>query len=131
MTTVWIWRIVEYDPSSPATPPDPLAGVDPTGFEVEARDGHIGKVDEATNEAGRGLLVVDTGFWIFGKKRMIPTTLVERVDTEKRRIYLTATKDEVKQAPDYDESRRDDKRYRDDVDAHYEGTRAKSSGAAT
>jgi len=118
MSSVWVWRIIEYEPAE-ASQRDPLAGVDPTGFEVDAADGHIGKVDEATNEAGRGLLVVDTGFWIFGKKRMIPTTLVQSVEPEERRIVLSASKDQVKQAPDYDEVRRDEEQYRDDVEAHY------------
>ncbi len=120
MTSVWIWRITEYDESEDASSRDPFAGVDPSGFEVHASDGHIGKVDEATNEAGRGLLVVDTGFWIFGKKRMIPTTSVESVKRAERVVVLSVSKDQVKQAPDYDEARRDEDQYRDDVDRHYQ-----------
>jgi hypothetical protein len=38
------------------------------GYSVEAADGGIGKVDEATNEVGSSYIVVDTGPWIFGKK---------------------------------------------------------------
>ena len=38
------------------------------GYEVEAADGGIGKVDGATNEVGSSYIVVDTGPWIFGKK---------------------------------------------------------------
>ncbi len=119
MPSVWIWRITEIDESADLSPRDPLAGVDPTGFLVDASDGHIGKVDEATNEAGRGLLVVDTGFWIFGKKRMIPTNLVASVKTQERRIVLSVTKERVEQAPDYDEIRRDDDQYRDGIDGHF------------
>ena len=37
------------------------------GYDVEAIDGHIGKIDEATTETSRQYVVVDTGFWIFGK----------------------------------------------------------------
>jgi hypothetical protein len=37
------------------------------GFEVVASDGAIGKVDQATYDAGASYLVVDTGPWIFGK----------------------------------------------------------------
>ena len=50
------------------------------GYDVEATDGGIGKIDEASNEAGSAYLVVDTGFWIFGKKRMIPAGVIDRVD---------------------------------------------------
>ena len=35
--------------------------LDVTGFEVEAADGSIGKVDESINEAGGSYLIVDTG----------------------------------------------------------------------
>jgi hypothetical protein len=31
------------------------------GFKVDARDGSIGKIDEATGETGRSSVVVDTG----------------------------------------------------------------------
>ena len=43
---------------------------DITGFGVEAIDGSIGKVDEATYDLGRSYIVVDTGPWIFGKASM-------------------------------------------------------------
>ena len=43
-------------------------GVNLVGHNVEATDGGIGKVDEATNEVGSSYIVVDTGPWIFGKK---------------------------------------------------------------
>jgi hypothetical protein len=42
---------------------------DLTGYQVEAIDGRIGKIDEASIDAGASYVVVDTGFWIFGKKR--------------------------------------------------------------
>ena len=46
------------------------------GFSVEAIDGSIGKVDEASNDVGAAYLVVDTGPWIFGKKVMLPAGLI-------------------------------------------------------
>ena len=61
-----------------AAPPDL------TGFDVEATDGHIGKIDEATMAEGSTCLVVDTGFWIFGKKRMIPAGVVRAIDADER-----------------------------------------------
>ena len=42
------------------------------GYDVEATDGSIGKIGAATNDASSCYVVVDTGFWIFGKKRLIP-----------------------------------------------------------
>jgi hypothetical protein len=79
--------------------------VDLTGFDVEASDGHIGKVDEATFDAGGSCLVVDTGFWIFGKKRMLPAAVVTSVDVDERKVHVSMTKDQIKDAPDFDEER--------------------------
>jgi len=88
--------------------------VDLTGFDVEATDGHIGKVDEATFEVGGSCLVVDTGFWIFGKKRMVPAGVVTRVDTDDRKVHVAMTKDQIKDAPDFD-----DQRHAADAKAHH------------
>ena len=78
---------------------------DLTGYEVEAADGKIGKVDEATYETDASSLVVDTGFWIFGKKRMIPAGVVDSIDSDDKTVCVRMTKDEIKSAPDYDPDR--------------------------
>jgi hypothetical protein len=98
-----------------------VTATDLTDFDVEATDGHIGKVDEATYETSGSYLVVDTGFWIFGKKRMIPASVVERVDTTERKAYLRITKDQVKDAPDFD-SERDLTDQRPHLDDYYGAT---------
>jgi len=76
--------------------------VDLTGFNVEARDGKIGKVDEATHEAGGSFLVVDTGPWIFGKKVMLPAGMVPRIDPDTETVFVNLTKDEIKNAPEFE-----------------------------
>jgi hypothetical protein len=124
MTDIWIW---ERDVITPR-PPSPIEQIDVTGFEVEATDGRIGKVDEATSEAGRGLLVVDTGFWIFGKKRMLPAGLVTAIDPEARTVEICVTKEQVKDAPDYDEAKRQEDAYRDAVAHHYDRFRGDTIG---
>ena len=40
---------------------DPASGKDITGYHVEALDGSIGKVDEATYDANHSFVIVDTG----------------------------------------------------------------------
>ena len=50
-------------------------------------------------------IVVDTGFWIFGKKRLIPVGVVNRVDNGHRNAYVAMTKEQIKSAPDYDDAR--------------------------
>jgi len=99
-------------------------GVDVTsswvGFDVEATDGHIGKIDEMSTETDRGSFVVDTGFWIFGKKRLLPAASVRSVDHDAGKVYVSLTKEQVKDAPDYEEMRRDDDNtYFDDYSEYY------------
>ena len=92
---------------------------DLVGFSVEARDGGIGKIDEATYEVGGSFLVVDTGPWIFGKKVMIPAGVVERVDLDTETVFVDRTKDEIKNAPEFDESAYRDESYRDEIGSYY------------
>ena len=80
-------------------------GTDFVGYHVEADDGRIGEVDSATNDISASYLVVDVGFWIFGKKRLIPAGALTALDHEDRTIRLAMTKEQVKNAPDYDSDR--------------------------
>jgi hypothetical protein len=98
---------------------DSTAGIDLTGLSVEATDGGIGKVDEATNEVGGSYIVVDTGPWIFGKKVMLPAGVIETVDLDSETVYVNRTKDEIKNAPEFDETRRMDTGYRDELGTYY------------
>ena len=92
---------------------------DLSGFEVEAIDGSIGKVDEATNDAGAAFIVVDTGPWIFGKKVLLPAGVIQDVDLDARQVFVNRTKDQIKNAPEFDEDRYKDETYRSDVGAYY------------
>jgi hypothetical protein len=93
-----------------------------TGFSVEATDGGIGKIDEATGEAGRSQLIVDTGPWIFGKKVLLPAGVVERVDLDTETLFVSLTKDQIKNAPEFDpDLNRDDDDYRNRLGGYYEG----------
>jgi hypothetical protein len=78
------------------------------GFAVEAVDGHIGKIDASSSEADNSHIVVDTGFWIFGKKRLIPAGAVTGVDYETQKVTIGLTKDQVQDAPDFEPERSDD-----------------------
>jgi hypothetical protein len=89
---IWTYRTAET-----------LGDIDVTGYSVEATDGGIGKVDEATYETGSSYLVIDTGPWIFGKKVLLPAGVVDRVDPESETIFVSRSKDEIKNAPEYDE----------------------------
>jgi hypothetical protein len=103
------------------TYPETVGRLDLTGFQVEAADGSIGKVDESTNEAGKSYLVVNTGVWIFGTKVLLPAGLVERVDRDEEKLYLALAKDEIKDAPEFNDDASED--YRLAVGDYYLGRR--------
>ena len=94
-----------------------------SGLSVEAIDGKIGKVDDATNDVGASFIVVDTGPWIFGKKVMLPAGVVRDVDMDTETVFVNRTKDQIKDAPEYDEDAyRDDSNgdaYRDQLGSYY------------
>ena len=96
-------------------------GGDLSGYQVEATDGGIGKVDEATYEAGSSFLVIDTGPWIFGKKVMIPAGLVESVDHDDEKVFVGATKDAIKDAPEYQDGHFKNDDYRSELGSYYGG----------
>jgi hypothetical protein len=98
---------------------DTIGDVDLTGFSVEATDGGIGKVDEATYEVGSSYIVVDTGPWIFGRKVLLPAGVIDRVDVANEQVFVSRTKDEIKSAPEYDVDRGFDDTYRDDLGTYY------------
>jgi hypothetical protein len=92
---------------------------DLTGFTVEATDGKIGKVDEATHEVGGSFVVVDTGPWIFGKKVMLPAGVVRDVDLDTETVFVNREKDQIKNAPEFDENTYRDEPYRDELSGYY------------
>jgi hypothetical protein len=99
-----------------------VGDVDLTGYSVEATDGGIGKVDEASYEVGTGYIVVDTGPWIFGKKVLLPAGLITRIVPESETVLVRATKDEIKGAPEYDADVEIDDAYRGRIGTYYVGT---------
>jgi hypothetical protein len=101
------------------TYPETVGRLDLTGFDVEAVDGSIGKVDEATQDVGGSYLVVDTGIWIFGQKVLLPAGLVERVDRGEEKIYVDRTKDEIEGAPEFDKDNYGGDDYRSAVGGYY------------
>jgi hypothetical protein len=96
---------------------------DLTGFSVEATDGSIGKIDEASDEAGASYIVVDTGPWIFGKKVVLPAGVVDRVDADEGRVFVNRSKDQIKDAPEYDADRYREPSYRDELSGYYSSGR--------
>src|SRR3954453_974488 len=111
MTTVelWTYRAGTTD----------VSATDLTGFKVEATDGSTGKIDEATYEAGASYIVVDTGPWILGKKVMLPAGVVQRIDADDEKGYVSRTKEEIKSAPEFDPDEYRRPEYRDRLSGYY------------
>ena len=94
-------------------------GTDLVGYDVEALDGGIGKIDEATFDVGSSFIVVDTGPWIFGKKVMLPAGMISRVDTADEKVFVNRTKDQIKSSPEFDPDRYRDQGYRGELGTYY------------
>jgi hypothetical protein len=92
---------------------------DVAGYKVEATDGSIGKVDEATYDTGSSYIVVDTGPWIFGKKVLLPAGVVSRIDRDDEKVYVNRTKDQIKDAPEFDQASYREDDYRERVGSYY------------
>lgn len=96
-----------------------FGSLDLTGYGVEAVDGSIGKIDEASNDVGASYVVVDTGPWIFGRRVMLPAGLIGSVDTDDEKVYVNATKEQVKDSPELDEDAGSDDPYRGELGSYY------------
>ncbi|SCL15201.1 hypothetical protein GA0070624_0649 [Micromonospora rhizosphaerae] len=133
----WIWRDPSalaggYDQTTPTEvprqrtegsadgpdAPGPGTPIDLTGYRVEATDGRIGSVDEASADAR--YLVVDTGPWIFGRKVLLPVGTVARVDHLDRMVHVDRTRDQVKNSPASDPEHFERPDYRQQVGSYYE-----------
>jgi hypothetical protein len=108
-TDLWTYAVVATD----------LTATDLTGFSVEALDGKIGKVDEATNDVSGSYIVVDTGPWIFGKKVLLPAGVIRDVDLDTETVYVNRTKEQIKDAPEFDENTYRDDTYRSQLGTYY------------
>src|SRR5215468_7729057 len=95
------------------------ATTDLTGYKVEAQDGGIGKIDEASYDVGAGYIVIDTGPWIFGKKVMLPAGVITRIDAQEENVYVNLTKEQIKNAPEFDADTYRDDAYRGKLGTYY------------
>jgi len=92
-----------------------IVGDDVVGFEVQASDGYVGTVSDATDEVAASFIVVEAG----AKKVMIPAGLITRIDAGGGRVFVGLTKDQIEDAPDLDEVREHEAAYRDELGGYY------------
>jgi hypothetical protein len=98
---------------------DEQEATDLAGYDVEATDGSIGEIDEATYEVGSAYLVVDTGPWIFGTKVLLPAGVVKLVDTENETVHVNRTKEQIKSAPEFHPETYREDAYRSEIGDYY------------
>ncbi len=125
--TPWSWRDSAgypgaYDPAGTDSVEEGTSGVDLVGYKVEATDGHIGSIDQASYDVGSAYLVVDTGPWIFGSKVLLPAGTVQTVDHAEKKVYVDRTKDQIKDSPKYDKDTFESSDYRNSVGDYYSGS---------
>jgi hypothetical protein len=123
MSTSDLWTYSETAWGQGKTTTAGTQGADVSGFSVEASDGSIGKVDEATYDVGASYVVVDTGPWIFGKKVMLPAGVIKSVDHDNENVFVNRTKDEIKNAPEFDRDMHlGDEEYHNRLGSYYAGS---------
>ena len=106
---VWTFRALESGGNA----------LDLVGYRVEAVDGSIGKIDEATDEVGSSYVVVDTGPWIFGSRVVLPAHVIAGVDHEAQTVAVDRTRDEIRSAPKIQDVLPDSPEAREDLGDYY------------
>lgn len=107
-----LYRISETDYQD-----DQFGGKHITGFSVYTSDQQkIGKVEDIlVDEAGRfRYLIIETGFWVFGKKILLPIGRFRSAPGE-HRIYVDLTKQQVEALPAFDATKSIDYGYEEQV----------------
>jgi Protein of unknown function (DUF2795) len=85
---------------------DSVATVDLGGFEVEGKDGTIGRVVRTDSSASGGFVVVERGFGFErGRQLLVPAGLVDRVDLQARRVSVGLERGRLEGAPEYESDR--------------------------
>ncbi|BAZ09038.1 hypothetical protein NIES4071_08440 [Calothrix sp. NIES-4071] len=99
-------------------------------FDVYAEDDKVGTVSDILVDDTTGRLryfVVDTGFWIFGKKVLLPVGRAS-VDYNDKEIYVRSlTKEQVENLPNFDDLEKVDYDYEERVRGIYSPMSATSS----
>lgn len=91
------------------------------GCTVDAIDGRLGKVLQASLAPEHSYLVVTTRRWL-GIRLQLPAGTVGHVDPAGRTVYLDRTRSQVKAAPRVPPEGYDDPGYRDRLADYYRAT---------
>ncbi|MFF5114340.1 PRC-barrel domain containing protein [Streptosporangium sp. NPDC000509] len=89
------------------------------GFDVEAVDGKVGRVEEESNMTDDSYIVADVGSWLSGRKVVLPASTVTRIDKDERKVHISQTKQEIQDAPEYDPATYRQSVHRQESGGHY------------
>jgi len=82
-------------------------GEDLTGYRVETPDGDVGTIDPAASDSEGGFLVLDPEPHFFAKKLVLPAEVVEKVDVDARTVRVSWTKEQLKDAAQFEDEQRE------------------------
>jgi uncharacterized protein (TIGR02271 family) len=103
---------------------DVFAGEDIKSYSIyDLNNDKVGSVyDILVDETGHfRYLIIDTGFWIFGKKVLLPVGQA-KIDYNQQRIYaLNLTREQAETLPEYDDEMTVDYGYEEEVRKVYRG----------
>jgi hypothetical protein len=89
------------------------------GFAIDATDGFVGTVGVARSDPAGAYLIVLGGPWNGGRTVMIPGALVKRIEAGARVVHLSCSREQIRDAPPYENDRYQDAVYRAEVSAYY------------
>jgi hypothetical protein len=70
-------------------------------FEVEANDGHTGKVSWASYAPGESYLVISHLHHLHEVHHVVPAAAVEKISTANRKVWLRLSRAQVEEAPEH------------------------------
>lgn len=113
-----LYKLHDFDPSYT----DTLEGDDLKGFDVYADmgDEKLGKVhDVLVDEDGTfRYLILDMGFWVFGKKVLLPIGQA-RLEYSNKRVYAKLSKQQAESLPEFTDDLKIDYDYEENVRGVY------------
>lgn len=93
-----------------------------TGYGISATDGHLGHVQDflVNDETWRiCYLAVDTRDWWPGKKVLLPPDCIDQVNWPDRTVTVTITRDQVRNAPEWDADEPISRTFEDQLYGYY------------
>jgi len=93
-----------------------------TGYHIQASDGEIGHIDDFIIDDETWAiryLIIDTRNWWPGQKVLVSPKWIERVSWSESKVFLTISRETIKQAPPYTEASLLTRDYETRLHRHY------------